>query len=116
MTRIAAIAAVLIAVAGMAAMLLIGSGGKGGDQFAECGAGAVAGDLGGPFTLVTGDGETVTSEQVITGPTLIYFGYTYCPDVCPTTLTEMTGFIEALGQILGGSLAEAPHEPDTEGD
>jgi len=96
MTRIAAIAAVLIAVAGMAAMLLIGSGGKGGDQFAECGAGAVAGDLGGPFTLVTGDGETVTSEQVITGPTLIYFGYTYCPDVCPLDVDRNAAAIEIL--------------------
>lgn len=96
MTRIAAIAAVLIAVAGMAAMLLIGSGGKGEGQFAECGAGAVAGDLGGPFTLVTGDGETVTSEQVITGPTLIYFGYTYCPDVCPLDVDRNAAAIEIL--------------------
>ena len=49
----------------------------------DCGGGAVAGDIGGPFTLVSDQGETVTDADVITGPTLVYFGYTYCPDVCP---------------------------------
>lgn len=60
---------------------------RGGDDeniFAQCTNGAVAGgDIGGPFTLVSETGETVTDEDVITGPTLIYFGYTFCPDVCP---------------------------------
>lgn len=50
----------------------------------ECGAGVVAGGaLGGPFTLVDETGATVTEADVITQPTLIYFGYTFCPDVCP---------------------------------
>jgi protein SCO1/2 len=49
-----------------------------------CGASAVAGSaIGGPFTLVSETGETVTDKDVITKPTLIYFGYTFCPDVCP---------------------------------
>ena len=39
--------------------------------------------IGGPFTLVNHKGETVTEKDIITGPTLIYFGYTYCPDDCP---------------------------------
>ena len=39
--------------------------------------------IGGPFTMVRQDGTEVTSEQVIDKPSLIYFGYTFCPDVCP---------------------------------
>ena len=54
------------------------------DQFAQCRGGAVAGgDIGGAFTLVDETGATVTDRQVITKPTLVYFGYTFCPDVCP---------------------------------
>ncbi|MBU2980362.1 SCO family protein [Lentibacter algarum] len=57
-----------------------------GDKFADCRVGAVAGgggDIGGPFELVDETGKTVTDKDVITGPTLVYFGYTFCPDVCP---------------------------------
>ncbi len=57
-----------------------------GDKFADCRVGAVAGGggaIGGPFELVSETGETVTDKDVITGPTIIYFGYTFCPDVCP---------------------------------
>ncbi len=50
----------------------------------DCAAGKLAGGaIGGPFTLIDGDGRTVTDKQVITKPSLIYFGYTFCPDVCP---------------------------------
>lgn len=49
-----------------------------------CGNTAVAGStIGGPFELVSETGETVTDKDVITKPTLVYFGYTFCPDVCP---------------------------------
>lgn len=58
-------------------------GGKSDDKYAQCREGAVAGDIGGPFTLVNKDGQTVTDTDVITEPTLLYFGYTFCPDVCP---------------------------------
>ena len=40
-------------------------------------------DIGGPFELTAHTGERVTSADVIDGPTLVYFGYTFCPDVCP---------------------------------
>ena len=53
-------------------------------QFATCGAGAIAGgSIGGPFELLNAEGATVTDADVITEPTLIYFGYSFCPDVCP---------------------------------
>lgn len=95
MIRIAAIAAVVVAGLGLLAMVFL-TGRDGGDQFASCGAAAIAGDIGGPFTLVNGDGETVTSEEVITEPTLIYFGYTYCPDVCPLDVDRNAAAVEIL--------------------
>ena len=54
------------------------------DPFAQCRGSTVGGgDIGGPFTLVDETGATVTDKDVITRPTLVYFGYTFCPDVCP---------------------------------
>ncbi|MDF1619887.1 SCO family protein [Pseudothioclava nitratireducens] len=60
------------------------------DIFAQCRRGVVggSGQLGGPFTLVSETGETVTDKDVVTGPSLLYFGYTYCPDVCPLDNTR----------------------------
>ncbi|WP_417269227.1 SCO family protein [Celeribacter sp.] len=59
---------------------------KSDDMFAQCRASAVSGGssaIGGPFELVNEDGVTVTDAEVFTKPTLLYFGYTFCPDVCP---------------------------------
>jgi protein SCO1/2 len=54
------------------------------DPYADCRGGAVGGgEIGGAFTLVDKTGATVTDKDVITKPTLVYFGYTFCPDVCP---------------------------------
>ena len=76
-------AALLTVALGVGGTILLTQG-SGDDRFAPCRSGAVAGgDIGGPFTLVSETGETVTDADVITGPTLIYFGYTFCPDVCP---------------------------------
>ena len=52
---------------------------------------------GGPFSLTDHRGRAVTERDFRGRPMAVFFGFTYCPDVCPTTLTEMTGFIEALG-------------------
>ncbi|WP_286182867.1 SCO family protein [Labrenzia sp. R4_1] len=53
--------------------------------------------IGGPFELISGNGETVTDQTLAGKPTVMFFGFTYCPDVCPTTLSELQGWIEALG-------------------
>lgn len=54
------------------------------DVFADCRGGAVGGGaIGGPLSLVNGEGQTVTDAEIFTKPTLLYFGYTFCPDVCP---------------------------------
>jgi len=46
-------------------------------------------NIGGPISLVNQDGEQVTEETYKGHPTLIYFGFTYCPDVCPMTLVTL---------------------------
>jgi protein SCO1/2 len=57
-----------------------------------------AGPLGGEFQLVDQNGEPVT-EAILRGrPTALFFGFTHCPDVCPTTLFEMANWIETLGE------------------
>jgi cytochrome oxidase Cu insertion factor (SCO1/SenC/PrrC family) len=53
--------------------------------------------IGGAFTLTDQDGKTVASDSLKGKPTLIYFGYTFCPDVCPTSLLLMETAIEKLG-------------------
>lgn len=53
------------------------------DPYAQCREGAAGGTIGGPFTLVNAQGQTVTDKDVITTPSLVYFGYSFCPDVCP---------------------------------
>lgn len=54
--------------------------------------------FGGPFEMVsTASGETFTQDDLVGTPTLMFFGYTHCPDVCPMTLAEATGWKEALG-------------------
>ena len=47
-----------------------------------------AATIGGPFALTDGAGRRVTDAEAITGPTLVYFGYTFCPDVCPMDLSR----------------------------
>lgn len=53
--------------------------------------------IGGPFTLVDQNGKTFTDADLKGKPTLLYFGYTYCPDVCPTSLLLMENAVEELG-------------------
>lgn len=84
MSKTYAIAAGAVVVALLAGTFAASQLGGPGDAFAQCRASQAAGGaIGGPFELVREDGQTVTQADVITGPTLIYFGYTFCPDVCP---------------------------------
>ena len=71
------------------------------DPFAQCRTTAVAGGadtIGGPFTLVNGAGETVTDTDVITEPAIVYFGYTYCPDVCPLDFARNSQAVDLLAK------------------
>jgi len=100
MTKIAAIAAAVVAVIAVitiAAMTILP---RSDDQFASCRSTAVAGSasLGGPFELLDSEGRTVTDKDIITEPTLIYFGYTYCPDVCPLDADRNATAVDILAE------------------
>ena len=60
------------------------------------GGGDAWGSIGGPFTLVDEDGKAVTDQDFRDKWLLVYFGYTYCPDVCPTSLARNAGAIDLL--------------------
>jgi protein SCO1/2 len=54
--------------------------------------------IGGPFQLTDQAGQTVTEKSMQGRPSLIFFGFTHCPDVCPTTLFEISEVLRAMGQ------------------
>lgn len=89
------------------------------DPFGQCRESVVAGgagQIGGPFTLVTETGETVTDAEVITEPTLLYFGYTFCPDVCPLDTVrnaEAVDILEADGYSVRPVMISVDPERDT---
>ncbi len=57
---------------------------------------AAPSSVGGPFRLTDQRGEVVTEETLKGAPFVVFFGFTHCPDICPTTLFEMS---EALGRL-----------------
>jgi protein SCO1/2 len=58
--------------------------------------------IGGAFSLVDQDGARVTEENLVGKPTIIFFGFTHCPDVCPTSLFEMSEVLRAMGPAADG--------------
>lgn len=95
-TAVIAAAALIVAGAGAGAWFAL----SGGDAFAECreGGAVVGAQIGGPFTLTRGDGARVTDADVIDRPTLVYFGYTHCPDFCPTDAANMAAVVDLLAE------------------
>ena len=86
MTRFYAIGAAATMILLSVVIWLVTMGQGRDDKYATCRSSTIAGgtaQLGGPFTLVDETGQTVTDQDVIDEPALIYFGYTYCPDICP---------------------------------
>jgi protein SCO1 len=53
--------------------------------------------IGGPFSLTDQNGRTVTDRDLKGHPFLVFFGFTHCPDVCPTALFEVSEIMRALG-------------------
>ena len=57
--------------------------------------------VGGPFKLTSHKGATVDNASLAGRPYLVFFGFTNCPDICPTTLYELTDLLEELGPSAG---------------
>src|SRR6516165_8329606 len=53
--------------------------------------------IGGPFKLTDQNGQAITDQDLKGHPFLVFFGYTHCPDICPTTLFEISEMLRALG-------------------
>ena len=69
-------------------------------RFEACASGGVAGgSIGGPFELVNQKGQTVTNLDVLDQPALVYFGYTFCPDVCPMDVGRNSVAVDILSDI-----------------
>ena len=62
---------------------------------------AAASSVGGPFRLTDGDGRTVTDRDFAGRPFLVFFGFTHCPDICPTKLFELSEVFRAMGTRAG---------------
>jgi protein SCO1/2 len=64
---------------------------------ADAGASASEGPYGGPFTLISDEGATVTQADLLGHPSVMFFGFTECPDVCPTAMAEASSWLTELG-------------------
>jgi protein SCO1/2 len=58
--------------------------------------------VGGPFNLVDQNGKSITDQDMKGKPFLVFFGFTHCPDVCPTTLFDVSEVFRALGPDAKG--------------
>ena len=61
--------------------------------------------IGGPFTLTDQDGKPITDAALKGRPALVFFGYTHCPDVCPTTLFDLSEVLRVLGPDAARTMA-----------
>lgn len=96
MVKYASIGAAVVVVAGLGITgLMAGVFAPRGNCPELQGSGAA---IGGPFELVLPDGTIVTEEEVITEPSLIYFGYTFCPDVCPIDNARNAAAVDILAE------------------
>jgi protein SCO1/2 len=112
MQRMIQITAILLVCVGLLVSVLFATGvgpfSDDEDQFADCRTSAVAGGsaaIGGPFELVDHKGRAVTGQDVIVEPSLIYFGYTFCPDVCPFDTVRNA---EAVDLLAAQGLSATP--------
>ncbi|MBV9863083.1 MAG: SCO family protein [Alphaproteobacteria bacterium] len=87
----AAVAGLLILAAGTLILLLLRDGPQGAART------ALASGIGGPFHLIDQNGKPVTEADLKGKWELVYFGYTHCPDACPTALNDMALALDKLG-------------------
>lgn len=87
----------IIAAIAIAAVLLTGAAAWLGSRLLEGPAGNAALAIGGPFVLASAKGGEVDSHNLAGKPYAVFFGFTHCPEVCPTTLYDMSNSLAALG-------------------
>jgi protein SCO1/2 len=103
----AAIAALVLAVGGLTLW-------RGADGFPK--SLPLAAAIGGPFELTTHDGERLSSKALEGKPFAIFFGFTFCPDVCPTSMLDLTNVLRQLGpdaDRMRYFFVSVDHERDT---
>ena len=102
----AAIVAILALAAGIALRLVLE------DRASP----VVATELGAPFELIDQDGAPITEAAFTGRPSLLFFGFTHCPEVCPTTVYEMETWLDDLGaapEDVGAYFVTVDPERDT---
>jgi protein SCO1/2 len=70
--------------------------------------GPAAAAIGGPFQLIDQDGRPFNDANMKGHPFLVFFGFTHCPDVCPTTLFEVSDALRKLGRDADRSSTDNP--------
>lgn len=88
----------IVAVAVMAAAAFFMLSPRDGGPVSPAAVNVAGAEIGGPFALVDHTGRAVTDADVITGPTLVYFGYTFCPDICPIDVQLMVDAVDVLAE------------------
>jgi protein SCO1/2 len=89
------LAALLVALTGLASYMAVSlymDRGSSGTIISDAGI-----TIGGPFELTNQDGQTVTNASFAGKPYLMFFGFTHCPDICPTKLAEISIILDELG-------------------
>ena len=72
--------------------------------------------IGGPFSMLAHDGTRVTHDDLNGRRSLVFFGFTYCPDICPTTLLQVAGWLEVMedeGRLIDAYFVTVDPERDT---
>lgn len=95
MTALIATAAMVALLGGTMAYIVLQ---RASDPLADCRNGTAAGDLGGAFTLTDPSGARVTEATLFDRPTLVYFGYGSCPDICPLDNARNAAAVDILAE------------------
>jgi protein SCO1/2 len=103
---------VALAVIGTAALLLIRRSNVNPPQATT---GPMQASFGGPFTLVGGDGKPFSSQRLTGKPYAIYFGFTRCGDVCPTTLSRLVKLRRQAGPDAAMNILFVTIDPEHDG-
>jgi protein SCO1/2 len=94
-------ASIAVAVVGASAFFAVGGKAPG---IRDCPGGLTGADIGGSFALTNHRGETMTDRDLVGSPSLLYFGYATCPDVCPTDLADVAAATDIVAEKTGMSV------------